>query len=240
MAGRFEELSGLINEARSFEINMIFPTGLGLVHYAVLSDDADFITFISSKQGNLNISTPQAKPPLIFATELQHWKSASILLDLGADPTLFDDDGMTALMIASRNGFLPIVKRLVEAFHVNINYSPPNNLSGFNAVHHAILGNQASIVEYFFQLPPNKVPNVFLRLYCPFADEFVDINPMQWATCLQNCSEPRIFLAFLKTGGKELLESMSCNNINILSLALHYQNPALMKAMNAFENGDYL
>ena len=66
-----------------------------------------------------------------------------LLLDQGANPTLGDKRGLTALHYAARHGFMEIVKLLLK-YGGDINLRDNN---GFNAAHWAKMNEHPEIVE---------------------------------------------------------------------------------------------
>ena len=92
--------------------------------------------------------------PLHYAVEKNNYEITSLLLDNGANTTIGDKRGLTALHYAARFGFKEIVKLLLN-HGADINLRDSN---GFNAAHWAKMSEFSDIVELIG--PPRSIaPN---------------------------------------------------------------------------------
>lgn len=70
--------------------------GWTALHYAATSGHNDLIRLLVDKSAYLDAASPAGATPLMMAARFNHRESAKLLLELGADPTLKNQVGMTA------------------------------------------------------------------------------------------------------------------------------------------------
>ena len=147
-------------------------TSLGSLHLMLVQNPSSFSeVLLHTPPNQIDSPGPFGITPLILAILLRQNDAAMALLDCGASPEQADQNGRTPLMIASHVGLLPVVRRLIFEFNANVDYVPLNSRTNETALHHAIMGDQADVVEFFFELPPQMQPNVFENAYYPVSDE---------------------------------------------------------------------
>ncbi len=69
----------------------------------------------------MNVTYDKDRTPLYWAAFEGHPEIVKFLIDEGADVELRDEDNVSALGLASRHGYLDVVKILVLDGHVEIN-----------------------------------------------------------------------------------------------------------------------
>ncbi len=115
--------------------------------------------FISANT-NLNILNDMQHSPLIEAIGREHQEVAIALIDAGANPNIYaialdeyDEAGSyakiyTALMLASANGYIDVVQRLLENDGIEVNFQ---NSDGYTALMWAIENNHEQIAQELIQ-----------------------------------------------------------------------------------------
>lgn len=142
---KMKDYEGLRNAILvGLEINKQYNEGWTLLHYAAELNGLELMEIISSHpQVNFDARTSFSMcTPLIIASQSGNSVSLKFLLDKGADATCVDSNGLSALMVASKENHLECVKLLIET---DINLAKLQDKNGMNALMHGI--DNAEIVE---------------------------------------------------------------------------------------------
>lgn len=86
--------------------------------------------------------------PLLTAIYNGRTEMADILLNYGAKPTHENGDGWNALHAAVQTSNMPIAKRLVEEFKMDVN---AEDAGGYTLLHRAIRNDDTQMVHYLLQ-----------------------------------------------------------------------------------------
>jgi ankyrin repeat protein len=81
---------------------------------AIRNGQLDTMQALFAQGADINSQDDMGNPSLLVAARHRQAAAARKLLDLGADPTLTNREGMTALQLAQRLGFPDIVRVLQE------------------------------------------------------------------------------------------------------------------------------
>jgi ankyrin repeat protein len=87
--------------ARKVEVNR---PGWTALHYAAASGSDDVVHMLLSKRAALDARSPNETTPIMMAARGGHILTVKLLLDEGADATLKNDQGMTAIDFARASG----------------------------------------------------------------------------------------------------------------------------------------
>ncbi len=82
------------------------------LHYAAASGDNEIVQMLMDKDANLDALSPNRTTPMMMAARGGHILAVKLLLDAGADATLKNDAGMTAIDFARQSGNKDIVDGL--------------------------------------------------------------------------------------------------------------------------------
>ena len=85
-------------------------------------------------------------PELVYWSSLGELEQVKVLLEQGIDPNQADDEGYSALQAAAENGYLDVVKLLVEK-GANVHYK-----GEYTALQLAEMAEQVEIIEYLKSL----------------------------------------------------------------------------------------
>ncbi len=84
----------------------------GALHYAAFAGHSDIVRLLLQRGGNVNARAPNGSTVLMMATHEGQEQLIQPLLDAGADPSLANDKGDTALAWAMRYGHFDIAERV--------------------------------------------------------------------------------------------------------------------------------
>lgn len=102
------------------------------IYTAVEQGDVQKIKqLVSDDPGILNQRNAEAFTPLNLAANLDKPEVAKVLLDLGADPYIGDNENSMPIHVAAISGSIPIVDMLI-AHGVDVNIKDINNMTAFN------------------------------------------------------------------------------------------------------------
>lgn len=77
--------------------------GWSALHYAATSGHAQLIRMLVDKSAYVDAASPNGTTPLMMASRFNHREAAAALIELGADPTLTNQSGMSARDYALEN-----------------------------------------------------------------------------------------------------------------------------------------
>jgi ankyrin repeat protein len=95
--------------ARKVEVNR---PGWTALHYAAVSGSNDILRMLLEKNAALDARSPNDTTPIMMAVYVGHIHTVKLLLDAGADATLKNDQGLTAIDFAKNAGRADIVEGL--------------------------------------------------------------------------------------------------------------------------------
>ncbi|XP_071839334.1 cyclin-dependent kinase 4 inhibitor B-like [Apostichopus japonicus] len=102
--------------AKGTDPNALDTSGYTALHYACRNNNEDIATLLLSHGADINITTRSGgASPLHRAAYMGHVRLTKFLLNKGANPSLQDTDGKTALHKASEKGWTEICRLLYEA-----------------------------------------------------------------------------------------------------------------------------
>lgn len=78
--------------------------GWSALHYAATSGHVGVVRLLIEKSAFVDAASPNGTTPLMMAARFNHRDAAGALLELGADPTLTNEVGLTARDYATENG----------------------------------------------------------------------------------------------------------------------------------------
>lgn len=147
--GRFDEVRRFLQEGIDVDVADDY-TGWTALHWASLGCHADIVDALLYARANVNAVNKSDWTPLMIATwggkRYEEHKTISIvetLLRAGADVNVMANDGMTALMSASKHGHENIV-RLLLAARADID---ARDQGGWTALHWASRWGRADVVR---------------------------------------------------------------------------------------------
>lgn len=104
----------LLNGAR---LDTISPAGTQAIHDAALGGNPEVVRELAKHGANIDArSRDDGKTPLHFAAAMGRMKAVEALIALGADLTIKDSQGRTALDVAERAGLADVVTYLRSVF----------------------------------------------------------------------------------------------------------------------------
>lgn len=86
--------------------------GWTALHYAAAAGDNDIVNLLLDKSAELDALSPNKTTPIMMAARGGHIYTVKILLDAGADASLKNDAGMSAIDFARQNGNKDIIEGL--------------------------------------------------------------------------------------------------------------------------------
>ncbi len=95
--------------AKGAEVNR---PGWTALHYAASIGNNDIVHMLLDKSAYIDAESPNKTTPIMMAARGGHIWTVKLLLDEGADATLKNDLGMTAIDFAEKHGFRDIVEGL--------------------------------------------------------------------------------------------------------------------------------
>jgi uncharacterized protein len=95
--------------ARKVEVNR---PGWTALHYAAASGSDDIVRMLLDRNAALDARSPNNTTPIMMAVYGGHIQTVKVLLDAGADATLKNDKGMTAIDFAKEAGRADIAEGL--------------------------------------------------------------------------------------------------------------------------------
>jgi uncharacterized protein len=95
--------------AKGAQVNQ---TGWTALHYAAAVGHNDIIKMLLEKSAYIDAESPNKTTPIMMAARAGKIYTVKLLLDEGADATLKNDVGMTAIDFAEKNSFTDIVEGL--------------------------------------------------------------------------------------------------------------------------------
>jgi ankyrin repeat protein len=87
-------------------------SGWTALHYAAAAGDNEIVQMLMDKDADLDAKSPNNTTPIMMAARGDQILTVKLLLDAGADATLKNDAGMTAIDFAEQNGSKDIVEGL--------------------------------------------------------------------------------------------------------------------------------
>lgn len=135
--GSYVEILNTIKASDNFNINKGYDNGWTILHYAAELDNVELIRMVSRHpKVNLNLLTNDAaSSPLIIAAEMGKYRALRCLLGIGADASILDSNGRSALMLAAKGNHLKCVDILLKT---NTNLVKLQDRKGRNALMHGI------------------------------------------------------------------------------------------------------
>lgn len=107
--GNLRAVEALIE--RGAEIN---KTGWTPLHYAAFVGKNDIVKLLLDKSAYIDAESPNKTTPIMMAARAGHILTVKLLLDEGADATLKNDQGMTAIDFANKYEFKDIAEGLTH------------------------------------------------------------------------------------------------------------------------------
>ncbi|KAJ2453514.1 palmitoyltransferase akr1 [Coemansia sp. RSA 2336] len=113
--GELEKLKQLM-DAENVSVDVVDGRGNSLLHVAVLGGSINVVQYLVEEKGaNINIASKEYDAPPLFWAIFHHRINALVyLLDHGADPTMRDSTGNSALHAAVHSGSLPALAYLLS------------------------------------------------------------------------------------------------------------------------------
>ncbi|KRB66309.1 hypothetical protein ASE07_10535 [Noviherbaspirillum sp. Root189] len=87
-------------------------TGWTPLHYAASIGNNDIVSLLLDKSAYIDAESPNKTTPIMMAARAGHIMTVKLLLDEGADATLKNDAGMTAIDFAEKHEFRDIAEGL--------------------------------------------------------------------------------------------------------------------------------
>lgn len=87
-------------------------TGWTPLHYAASIGNNDIVSLLLEKSAYIDAESPNKTTPIMMAARAGHIMTVKLLLDEGADATLKNDAGMTAIDFAQKHEFRDIAEGL--------------------------------------------------------------------------------------------------------------------------------
>jgi ankyrin repeat protein len=87
-------------------------TGWTPLHYAASIGNNDIVSLLLEKSAYIDAESPNKTTPIMMAARAGHIMTVKLLLDEGADATLKNDAGMTAIDFAEKHEFRDIAEGL--------------------------------------------------------------------------------------------------------------------------------
>ncbi|KAF9925244.1 Glycerophosphocholine phosphodiesterase [Linnemannia zychae] len=103
----------------------------------------------------VNLHAAYTYTPLSIACRLGHPEVVSLLIHYGADLDAQDEDGETALIIASKNGHVECVKLLIKGPYKGANLELREHFYGWTALHLAAIENHPDVVKVLLEAGAN-------------------------------------------------------------------------------------
>jgi ankyrin repeat protein len=122
---------------------------------AMTTDRAPVLDFYFRDGRNPNARVENDQPLLLAATLQGDEATVARLLSAGASADLADDDGLTPLMAAARDGNLDLVRRFVG----NVTNINATDRKGFSALHYALVQGHKEVVQMLLRLSSDLGPN---------------------------------------------------------------------------------
>jgi uncharacterized protein len=105
--GNLAAVKSLIDKGA--EVN---KTGWTPLHYAASIGNNDIVSLLLEKSAYIDAESPNKTTPIMMAARAGHIMTVKLLLDEGADATLKNDAGMTAIDFAQKHEFKDIAEGL--------------------------------------------------------------------------------------------------------------------------------
>jgi ankyrin repeat protein len=124
--------------------------GTALLH-AAYSGHLDVVkVLLEASKAELDVTGQQGMMPLLVALNKEHAEIATYLFESGADITLANEGGDTALHLAAQEGYVTLVERMLQVGAVDVNAS---GLMGFTPLMQAATNGHASVVGRLLLVP---------------------------------------------------------------------------------------
>ena len=136
-AGNKEEMAALLEQGAN--INSADNRGRKAVMIAVHMNEIGMFQWLIEKGADIDIRDSRSDNPLLYAGAEGLFDFVSVAVAAGADPTLTNRFGGTALIPAADRGHVDIVKELLTTSDVDINHI--NNLGWTALLEAVLLGN---------------------------------------------------------------------------------------------------
>ena len=111
----FDAALVLLKSGAAADFNHKYKEGKTALMVAIESKNQDLVTYLIFKKFNIDATDDFGNTALIYAVKYDLFSVAKKLLELGADPTLRQVDGKTALDIAKSENKSSLVRILTEA-----------------------------------------------------------------------------------------------------------------------------
>jgi len=145
------------------DVNLQDYHGESALMYASENGDDEMIQLLQATgEVDVNAQNDDGETSLIKASNLGLASSVSNLLPWGVDVNHMDSHRMTALMYASSNGYVEVVRLLLKTGRTNINIQ---DMHGSTALTHATNGDHYEIVKLI--LETGKVDATMISLAPP-------------------------------------------------------------------------
>lgn len=118
--------------------------------HAIATRRASLIDFYLSEHLDPNARAAQDRPLILAAALQQDWATVRRLLDAGASVDLADDNKLTLLMIAARQGNIDMMREFIGRV-TNLEAADRN---GWSALHYAIASGKAETVNLLLSVMP--------------------------------------------------------------------------------------
>jgi ankyrin repeat protein len=118
----------------------------------------DILSYLINKGIDIWNRFENGQTILMYVVKTEHIEIFDYLISLGANTTDKDDNGKTVLMHAVEVGFLPIIKKIINAkVDINVGTSGYTNIDGVNysvgktALMYSIASKKQEVVEYLIE-----------------------------------------------------------------------------------------
>ncbi len=129
-------------------VNIANEYGMTPLHWAAQQGDTEMVQLLLSYDAKINAQTRREHfTPLQMAINNKHTKTARVLINNGADVTLTDHTGGTALHYAARAGTVDIARKLLQA-DADVN---AQSQDGATPLHTATGKGQEKIIKLLLQ-----------------------------------------------------------------------------------------